>query len=129
MDNAKFLLTTFILLSLGVFASIIFVFVKLKPKATRFETTICQAKVVRKNYEPDCMSNECAFIGSMYLPVKKYHFERYNVFLIYDGCEFCIDDKNLFATANFGDYVEIKLTKGFDKKNHLISNKIELLTE
>ena len=130
MESARFFLfLLFTALTLGVLAIIVCVLAKLKPKEVRFETIISQAKVIRKNYEPDYTAYETQLIGSIPLPVKNYHFERFNVFLKYENYEFCIDDKELFAKVNFGDYVKIKVRKGYDKQDNLITNKIELFTE
>lgn len=130
MESAKiFSLVFFIFIALSATLILPYAFAKLKLKEVRFETTTTEVKVIRKNYETDYTSIESAFIGPIVLPVEKYHFEAFNVFLDYEGNVFCINDKDLFATVNFGDYVKVNVIKGYNKKQQIISTRVELFTE
>lgn len=129
MSSAKlYLIIVFISTFFGAVAFLIYFFRNLEPKAIRFETTIIEAKVSKKNYVAEYTTTNIIMAGQIAFPLEEYHSEEFNVFITFDGQEFCLNDKDLFSRVNFGDFVKVRFIKGY-KKNKLVSTKIELFTE
>ncbi len=53
------------------------------------------------------------------VPHTQYYDEEYNVYLMYEGEEYCFDDENLYNSVNVGDMIRVLVHKGYNKQNEL----------
>ncbi len=76
-----------------------------KEIALRYETIHDVAKVVDKYYDESAIKWATGI----------YAYDKYNVYILYKGEEYCFDDKELHEKVKIGDSVNILIHKGFNK--------------
>ena len=84
-------------------------------KTLRYETFFSTAEVCKKKYEEEYTT--MLYIGKVYMP--QIHEEEYNVYLMYDGKQYCFDDENLYNSVDVGDIVNVVIHEGYNKQNEL----------
>ena len=70
-------------------------------------------------YEDEYTTTTMIMVGKTMIPQMHHHDEEYNVYLMYDGEEYCFDDENLYNSVNVGNMVRVVVHKGYNKHNQL----------
>ena len=83
----------------------------------RYETFPSRAKVCKKEYEDEYTN--IIMVGKVMVPQTHYYDEEYNVYLMYNGEQYCFDDEELYNSVNIGDTVHVLVHKGYNKKDEL----------
>ncbi len=100
-------------IALLVIAFIEFLYSKAKKiyhKTLRYETSFSTAKVLNKKHEEEY---------DFYLQGTVHHDEEFNVYLMYEGKQYCFNSKKLYKSVHAGDMACILVHKGYNKKNKL----------
>ena len=79
----------------------------------RYETIRDVAKVIGKNSYNTIVLQ---IATKMYPPVILF---QYNVYILYNGEEYCFDDANLYGQVEAGDNVYVLIHNGYNKKGEL----------
>ena len=88
-------------------------------KTLRYETFSSTAKVCDKDYENDHTVTICTMVGKKMIP-QIYHFDdEFNVYLLYDGKQYCFDNEDLYNSVNINDNVSVLVHKGYNKNDEL----------
>ena len=90
-----------------------------------YETFHDFAIVVNKEYEKSNNTVNYVPAGVTMIPVVVNHEAKYEVYVLYEGKEYCIDDKRLYERANLGNEVVVTVKKGYINSNHV---KTEILS-
>ena len=85
----------------------------------RYETFPSQANVCRKKYRPSYTTTTLSKVGKITVPQIHHHSAEYNVYLMYNGEEYCINDKNLYNSVKIGNMVRVFVNKGYNKRHQL----------
>lgn len=88
-------------------------------KTLRYEMFPSTAKVCKIKYEPAYTTTTMIMVGKTIIPQRHHHDEEYNVYLMYEGEEYCFDDKKIYNSVNVGDMVSVVVHKGYNKHNEL----------
>lgn len=87
--------------------------------SSEYRETLEKVEVVDKEYNENL---------AMQLSTKTYPldlFAEYNVYVLYEGEEYCIDNKELYDSVKVGDTIEVMVTKSFNKSGKLKNISIE----
>ncbi len=87
----------------------------------RYETSYEDVPVRKKEYVEGYTTTMVVGRG---LIMPQTHNDMYNVFLMYDGEQYCIDDKELYDKVNVGDIITVQVHKGYNKKKQLCDVQI-----
>ena len=114
------LLGILVLLLAGIVIWIIYeIIIAIYHKTLRYETFPSTAKVCKMEFEDEYTTTTMIMVGKTMIPQKYHHDEEYNVYLMYDGEEYCFDDENLYNSVNVGNMVRVVVHKGYNKHNQL----------
>lgn len=87
-------------------------------KTLRYETFPGIAKVCKKEYEDEYTTTTMLYMGeNLLLPQNHHYDEEYNVYLMYEGEEYCFDDEELYNSVKIGDSVRVLVHKGYNKSD------------
>lgn len=105
-----------VLLIVGLLIWIIYeIVIAIYHKTLRYETFPSSAKVCNAKYEEEYTT--WIYSGKTMIP--QFHDEEFNVYLMYEGKEYCFDDEELYNSVNIGDIIPVLVHKGYNKKNEL----------
>lgn len=88
-------------------------------KTLRYETFPSTAEVFEKEYEGAYNTTTMVMVGKTMTPRIQYHDEEYNVYLMYEGEEYCFDDEDLYNSVNKGDMIPVVVHKGYNKHDEV----------
>ena len=88
-------------------------------KKLRYEVYPDTAKVIKKEHVTPYTNTYIIAIGKIMVPQTIYYSEAFNVFLTYDGKEYCFNDEELYNLLEVGDSIYVMVHKGFNKKNEV----------
>ena len=110
---------------LGGFAALLIIeliytiFLEVYHSTLQYQTYFDIVQVVDKEYEEQHTSTTIMPVGKVIVPQSRYHDEEYNVHVIYEGKDYCINNKDLYERVNVGDKVCLKIHKGYNKKQEI----------
>lgn len=84
-----------------------------------YETFSDTAMVSDMEYEDDYNTTTFVRSGKVTVPVTTYHDEEYNVYVTYEGEEYCLDDADLYEQVNIGDVIDVLVHKGYNKNGEV----------
>ncbi len=88
--------------------------------SSEYRETTEKVEVVNKSYDPNL---------AMQLATKTYPLElyaNYNVYVLYEGEEYCLQNEELYDTVEIGDTIEVTVTKSFDKDGKMKNTEISI---
>ena len=110
------LLGILILMLVGLVIWLIYeIIIAIYHKTLRYETFPSTAKVCNKEYEEEYTT----WIMSGKTMIPQFHDEEFNVYLMYEGEQYCFDDKDLYNSVNISDNVRVLVHNGYNKKDEL----------
>ena len=110
------LLGCIVLLIGGVLIWIIYKIVtSIYHKTLRYETFPSSAKVCNAEYVEEYTT--WIYCGKTMIP--QFHDEEFNVYLMYEGTEYCFDDEELYNSVNIGNNIPVVVHKGYNKRNEV----------
>ena len=122
-DVTMYIYIAFLLLMFGVYViRLIYEFLIFTyQKTLRYEKFQSTAKVCKKEYVNDDDDDYATaiMVGKVCIPQIHYYDEEYNVYLMYQGEQYCFDDRKLYNSVKIGDTVRVFVHKGYNKKKML----------
>ena len=114
------LLGILVLLCAGIVIWYIYeIIIAIYHKTLRYETFLSTAKVCKMEYEDGYTTTHMINMGWTMIPQGRHHDAEYNVYLMYDGEEYCFNDEKLYHSVNVGNMVRVVVHKGYNKHNQL----------
>ena len=120
MDILDIIIGILILLIVGVVIWMFYEIIKSIYHLTlRYETFPSVAKVCKKEHENEYTTTTMMTVGNVMVPQFRHHDEEYNVYLMYEEQQHCINDEDLYNSVNIDDVVNILVHKGYNKKDEV----------
>ena len=120
MDILDIIIGILILLIVGVVIWMFYEIIKSIYYLTlRYETFPSVAKVCKKEHENEYTTTTMMTVGNVMVPQFRHHDEEYNVYLMYEEQQHCINDEDLYNSVNIDDVVNIFVHKGYNKKDEV----------
>lgn len=118
MLSIIFIAICIIILVLCVGLMVVMVGAMIYPATLRYEEIPnVLVKVVDKQYKEPYSTTTMMYVGKTLIPQTYYYDEEYNVYALYDGERYCIDDEELYESVKIDDEIYVCVHKGYNKDN------------
>lgn len=85
----------------------------------RYEDSTDTAVVLSKNYVAPYTTTTYIQVGKTSVPQVQHHSEEYNVWLLYEGEKYCIDNESFYQSVSVDSTVSVIVHRGYNKHDEL----------
>ena len=89
-----------------------FVVITIRNATLEYEQIPATAIVNRLDYRDGYYTTTYTYIDDMMIPQQQYHDPEYNIYILYKGNEYCINNKKMYNSLNVGNEVDIIFYEG-----------------